>query len=481
MPASTKHPEYTRNQLRWEMVRDCVEGEDAVKLRSNAGGNNHGSQLLNASGTRYLPAPNPDDSSQENLRRYMSYKTRASFVNFTGFTKEGLLGMVFRKPMTVELPTGLEYLLDNADGGGTNLEQLTKDGIGDSLETGRYGLLADYPQAVSGLTQSQVLAQGLQATICTYPAESIINWRWESSGLFKRLSMVVLAEPVNVYKDEFEYETKIYHRVLALIDGVYSQLLYNEDDELVMQGEESIIQPRNSKGQTWSFIPFQFVGSQNNDPTPDRSVLLDLAAVNISHYRNSADYEESSFMVGQPTPAIAGLTQAWVTEVMKGGVMLGSRSAMLLPEGGSASLLQASSNQMPETGMQRKEQQMIMIGARIIQDSSGIETAEAAKIRFAGQNSKLSVLVGNWEDALENVLYWVGEFMGVAGDAEIEINKQYYDKAISPQEIVAEIQLLDRGVISISDLRDGLRKAGRIEHDRTDEDIEAENGNENPL
>ena len=161
--------------------------------------------------------------------------------------------------------------------------------------------------------------------------------------------------------------------------------------------------------------------------------------------------------------------------------MLGSRSAMLLPEGGSATLLQANANQMPELGMQRKEEQMVMIGARIIQDSSGVETAEAAKIRFGGQNSKLSVLVGNWEQALENVVYWVGEFMGVPADVEVEMNKQYYDKTISPQEIVADIQLLDRGVIALSDMRKGLRKSGRIEHDRTDEDIEEENGTANPL
>lgn len=480
MPASTQHPDYTANLQRWELVRDCVEGEDHIKQRSNGAGDSS-TQLMNAAGTRYLPAPNPDDTSSENLQRYIAYRTRASFVNFTGFTKEGLNGMVFRKPMTIELPQGLEYLLDNADGGGTGLEQLTKDGIADSMETGRYGLLADYPQATAGLTQAQVLALGLTATICAYPAESVVNWRWEVSGAFKRLSMVVLAEPVKVYVDEFEFEVKIFHRVLSLVDGVYTQLLYNEDDELVMQGEEPFIQPRNASGQTWDHIPFQFIGSQNNDPSPDRSILLDLAAVNISHYRNSADYEESSFMVGQPTPAISGLTQGWVDEVMKGGVMLGSRSAMLLPEGGSATLLQADSNQMPEKGMERKEEQMVMIGARIIQDSGGVETAEAAKIRFAGQNSKLSVLVGNWEQGLENVLSWISEFMGVAGDSEVDINKQYYDKTISAQEIVADIQLLDRQVIAVKDLRDGLRKSGRIAHDRSDEDIESENGTASPL
>ena len=131
----------------------------------------------------------------------------------------------------------------------------------------------------------------------------------------------------------------------------------------------------------WDEIPFAFIGSVNNDETVDKAPLYDIAEINVSHYRNSADYEESSFLVGQPTPAFSGLTQSWVDQNMSGGVAFGSRSAILLPENGNAMLLQAGENQMPLKGMEIKEDQMVKIGTRIIQDQSGIETAEAAKHR----------------------------------------------------------------------------------------------------
>jgi hypothetical protein len=474
MPASTQHPDYISNLQRWELVRDCVEGEDAIKLRRDRSGSQAlGVGLLTADGTRYLPAPNARDSSQENLERYLAYRLRASFVNFTGFTKEGLLGMVFRKPAVIELPTGLEFLNDNADGGGTGIVQLLKDGIADTMETGRYGLLTDYPEAPAGLTQAQVEARGLRATISTYPAESIVNWRFETVGTITQLTLVVLKELVDKVEDDFEVEQVTHHRALVLIDGVYAQQLYDEDDKPI----GPMIVPTKADGSTWSIIPFQFVGSQNNDPTPDKSVLLDLANVNVSHYRNSADYEESSFMVGQPTPVISGLSQSWVDDILKGGVMLGSRTAILLPDGGSGSLLQADPNSMPAVGMERKEQQMIMIGARIIQDSSGVETAEAAKIRFGGQNSKLAMLAGNWDEALTTAIKWAGEFQGTSdGKVKVEMNKQYFDATLTPQEAIAGTQLLDRRVIAPSDLRGKLRKTGWIEMDRTDEAIDDENG-----
>jgi hypothetical protein len=85
-------------------------------------------------------------------------------------------------------------------------------------------------------------------------------------------------------------------------------------------------------------------------------------------------------------------------------------------------------------------------------------------------------------DAIEAVVGWLGEFMGVpVDDVTYELNQHYYDKTIEPQLLMAQIQLLDRGLIAQSDMRDGLRKAGMIAEDRSDEEIEDEIAQESPL
>ena len=454
MPVSDTHPEYNKYLPQWQTVRDCVEGSAAVKK----------------AGTKYLPKPNAEDTSSENAKRYEAYLQRANFVNFTGHTKKGMTGMVFRRDTEVELPTNIEYLTENANGGGLTLDQMIKAALGDILETGRYGLLVDYPEMEEGATQAQTA--NLQANILSYPAESVINWRTTVIDGVKKLSLVVLREPKEIVaEDGFSTEEKIYHRVLALEEGFYIQYLYNEDGEQV-----AMFIPRQSNGSAWDTIPFVFVGSENNDETVDEAPLYDLAEVNLAHYRNSADYEESAFMVGQPTPVFSGLTQAWVDTNMKKSVMLGSRAAIPLPEGGSADLLQANPNQMPSEGMKAKEDQMVKIGARIIQDNTGQETAEAAKIRFAGQNSELGSIVGNIESALLQCFEWAGFFMGEQGEATLEVNKQFYDKSLDAQQIMAMIQLADRGDISQPDIRSLLRKAGLIDEAKTDDDIDTELG-----
>jgi len=243
--------------------------------------------------------------------------------------------------------------------------------------------------------------------------------------------MVVLKEPKsNPSEDGFSSEEVIHHRVLKLTDGVYSQEVYDDKDNLI-----SFAVPRNAKNATWDKIPFTFFGSENNSSDIDKALLIDIAMTNIAHYLNSADYEESSHIVGQPTPYASGLTQAWIDSVWEGTLTLGSRAFLPLPENGTAGLLQASPNSMPKEGMSMKEDQMVKIGARIIADSSGIETAEAAKIRFSGQNSKLSSALGNLEDALIQSFGWAGEFMGADGDIDLRLNRQFYDATIAPEKI----------------------------------------------
>ena len=469
MPVDTQNTDYAKNIAVWQLVRDCDEGATAIKDRPNrnslfAGG------IGSVRGTAYLPAPNARDGSEENQVRYDAYRSRANFVNFVSHTKEGMLGMVFRKPTEIELPLNIDYIVENANGNGLHLDQMIKDCASDTLLTGRYGLLVDYPQTEEGLTQAQVSNAGLQASLLAYPAESVINWRCEVVNGVKKLTMVVLQEPriEPLESDPFDVEHCMYHRVLFLDEGVYTQRLYDEHNKLV---SDDLI-PRKSNGSTWDVIPFEFIGSINNDETSDKAPLYDIAEVNVAHYRNSADYEESSFIVGQPTPVIAGLTQSWADDNFSGGIELGSRSGLLLPIDSNASLLQAAPNQMPERGMELKEQQMVKIGTRIIQDSTGAETAEAAKIRFAGQNSKLGSLIVNVEAGFTKALEWLGEFMGGEGDITLDINKEFYDSTIDPQMLAQAMVLQDRGVIGKTDLRYLLRRSNLLDDERTDQEID---------
>tara|TARA_R110000796_G_scaffold64465_2_gene149416 strand:+ start:14200 stop:15741 length:1542 start_codon:yes stop_codon:yes gene_type:complete len=483
MPVSDANKTYQKNIYKWELVRNCCEGSTAVKSVRNEAQYTE-SSLETATGTLYLPAPNPSDESKENRLRYQSYKQRANYVNFTGHTKDALIGMICRQEPKVEVPSVLLPMTYNTDGMGNSIYTVIKRSLDEILQTAREGLLVDYPSISAGLNARQT--EGINPTIKNYCAESVINWKTKTINGQETLHMVVLKEEVAIPQDEFTDNNETQYRVLMLTEeGFYAQRMYNENGELLIIDEEnglSEIYPRQANGQLFNFIPFVFLGATNNDPEIDKSPLYDLAEVNIAHYRNSADYEESCFMVGQPTPVMAGLTQQWVDDVLHGSVMLGSRAFVALPAGGSATLLQASPNQMPLEGMVTKEKQMIQIGAKIITDGGGVETAEAARIRFSGQNSKLATIVNNVEQAYIQCLEWSLLFLtGSEEEIDISLNKEFYEKGADPQMIMAQIQMLDRSVISMSDVRNYLRTSGAIDNDRTDDEIEEDIENTNPL
>jgi hypothetical protein len=459
----------------WQQTRDAVKGSVAIKEKR----------------ARYLPVPDGETGSEgaTNLRyaneehkgtgtlRYRNYIKRAVYTNFTGRTKNALVGAVFRKDPTIVVPAGLEYLIDDATGDGLSLNQLAKDELSNLLEVGRAGFLVDYPQADQGLSVEDVDLLDLRASIVPYTAEQIINWKLDAYGGRKLLTLIVLEEDYPDDDDEFGHEKKKQQRILRLSDEGYSQQIYRDE----MPYTEQFF-PTKADGSKWFEIPFVFCGSKNNDASIDDAPLADIAEVNLAHYRNSADYEESCFITGQPTLFIThSLSAEQFAEYNPNGIKLGSRAGHVLGETGAATLVQAEANNIVREAMNSKLNEMVAIGARIVTDRGQNETAEGARIRFASENSVLGDVVNNLSEALFTCILWVGEFMGFDGDTEFYLNTEFYDKSVDPQLIMSMVTLLDREIIGEADIFDRLKSAGLIEPGRTLDMVKSERGLNNPL
>ena len=133
-------PEYTALSPRWQLIRDCLSGEEQVKKRGDA----------------YLPRPNPTDTSDENKARYTQYVQRAVYYNVTGRTHAGLVGQVVSVPAQLELPTLLAPMLKDIDGVGVSLAQQSQKALGVVLAHGRAGLMTDYPVVAEATTRAQL-------------------------------------------------------------------------------------------------------------------------------------------------------------------------------------------------------------------------------------------------------------------------------------------------------------------------------------
>jgi len=439
---------------KWCKVEDCLGNDIAIKAKRET----------------YLPIPETNTDKNQNRLAYEKYLSRAVFYPVTSRTKDGLIGQVFQKDVSIELPTSLENLISNVDGVGTSIEQQAKQTLKNVLAFGRCGLLSDFPVVEQGraVTRADIENGNIRPRVIVYEAKNIINWRETSNGGKTELTMIVLKEQKIVEDDGFEFECedrwRVYkkedNKVLVQLWKAKDKTNISEKTEYEQDGEDIILTGQNNKPLTK--IPFEFVGSMNNDSSVDDSPLYPLACLNIAHYRNSADYEQMLFITGQATPVFSGLTEDWNEKYIAGKVLLGSSNAIGLPAGASATLLQAQSNSLPMEGMTHKEDQMKAIGAKLIEPNQTQRTATETEIEESSDASVLSSCSKNVSSAYRKAVHNCSLFAGEVEPDEIiiELLSEFQVTGLNAQERQEVIGAMQAEVITWTEARDVYRRKG---------------------
>lgn len=447
---TTTHPKYTKMLAKWSQIRDVLGGEEAVKAKCTY-------RLQ-----KYLPLPDTEADPNKNIERYQSYVLRAVFYNATARTLSGLVGQVFSKPPVATFPDPVNYLLTDPAGSGVTLEQHAKGVLGEVMAMGRAGLWVDYPTIEGGATRESVDSGLVRPVITSYKAEDIRNWRTRKVGAKTLLSLVVLSEERIAEDDGFSMLIETQYRELRLdANGDYCVRVWRAGKNGNWESP-NYIYPVDNSGNRFREIPFVFVGISNNDSEIDEPPMYDISCVNLGHFRNSADYEESCFMVGQPTPWFAGITENWAENVLKGKVHLGSRGGIPLPAGGAAGLLQAQSNTLVSEALAKKEAQMIALGAKLVQASTGsiAKTATEVNTDKISEVSTLAAAARNTSAAYKYAFDFCAMFSGDDSEITFELSTDFEMSKMTSQDLLAVFTVWQGQGLSINEFRDILRKSG---------------------
>ena len=395
-----QHPEYVKNLPLWEQVDDVCKGQKSVKDKKEV----------------YLPRNNPQDHSQEAKGFYDSYLKRAVFYGVTGKTLGSLVGAAFAKDPNFKCPAELEHLKRNANGAGLSLYQLSQSTLRHTLKHYRSALYVDFPDVAPSRNRAEEKAKQAYPMIHLLSAKVVINWDTITVGNQTKLNLVVIAESVSERgKDGFSIETKQQYRVLRLEDAglgefVYTIEIYTKSDQGIWTGQGRKI-PTDYNGDVWSYIPFTFVGAVDNSAQIENSPLLELADLNLAHYRDSADFQESVYYMGHPQYYASGMDWNWFDEAQKRGVYIGAKVMLPLPQGGTLGIAQAQPNTLSREAMKDKWQQMKEMGARLVEKGSANKTATEADNDDAVQHSVLSLCVVNVNEAVNMALRWCTKFV----------------------------------------------------------------------
>jgi hypothetical protein len=440
------HPQYKGHLAKWRKMRNTSSGEEAVK----------------SAGERYLPKP-----AGMNTNEYDAYKERAMFYGGTGRTIEGMNGLMFRIPVSYNDKDRENY------GGlyGTTFDDIVQMTATEVLTTGRAGVLVDYPEeGTKSLTVAEKEKLGVYPYAIIYDAEQIINWHIDKRG---RLTDVLLEYKV-IEKGQYKLERK--H--LELKKGRYVVSFYRP--ETTKKGKESRFVLYDTQiplmnGETMTSIPFTFINSNSLHSDAKKPPLLDLANVNISMYRNSADYEHGLHWVGLPTPIFKG---AGNTELC-----IGSATGINLPQDGDAFMLEftgAGLKQISDS-MIDKRSDMATLGSRMLAtEKKTVETAETASIHRAGESASLQTVANTVSRGLTVVLQTIARWDGRTDWAEyvVKINTDYNPMKIEAPTITALLMAVQAGRLAQEDFIKALQDGEIVDRNRKPEEILQESQDE---
>ena len=297
------------------------------------------------------------------------------------------------------------------------LNSFSKKLVTEIIGVGRAGTLIDW----NNETEQRAYA-------VAYAAENIINWRTERINGRNVITLVVLKEIFQMAADESDaYLPDEYPqlRILKLIPvqkntggqtvdwfyqvEVWRKLPKNQNSNTQRARgrlEWKLIETLTPLrlGKPLPLIPFIFHGPRHSLPEVDKIPLADIIAVNLDHYRLSADYKHGMHFTALPT--------AWVSGFDKNSSLrIGSSTAWVAETpGATAGFLEFHGQGLStfERAMDRDEQLMAVLGTRMLESRKRVgETAAAIELRQSGENSILNTVSLSISASLTQVLRWV--------------------------------------------------------------------------
>lgn len=421
------HPDYLYHVTDYKKIRDCAEGERAIK----------------AAGAEYLPM-----LTGQTVPDYNNYKRRALFFPITGKTCSTLVGLVTTKRPTTVYPDAMaRYFSD--DSFGYQFSEFYISTFSEVVMMGRYGILIDAAES------------GADPLPVPYIAENIVRWEVLDGG---KLVDLILREIVHTKdaNEPLKFVTKTQYRRCYLDNDVYTVQIYDED----MKPSAAPVRPVFS-GQTIDFVPFVCIGSTGVHMSVDRPPLLDIATINISHYMSSADLEWGRHIVGLPTPVVSGVDSST-------SLKIGGTAAWVLPPAeAKAYYLEFLGQGLTslEKALSEKVGLMASMSARMIDNSTrGSEAAETVKLRYMSEAASLIHIVNSVETGLNVVYNMLASLTRTPGTVSISFSREILGMNLSYKDLSTLIEAYLQGLMSKESLLYNLRRLDAVDPRRSDAD-----------
>ena len=437
MSVTVVHPEYEARQDEWRRIAAVLDGRDAVI----------------AAGEDFVPMLGGQTPSQ-----YQSYLIRGLLFNALQRTRKGIVGLVFGQDPQVEVQDSIDPFLEDITLTDVEFSEFAKQVFNEVIAYNWGGILVD-------VAPPEEIIKPIDARpyFSFYEAKNVRWWERKRIAGKMQTTTVILCEYVEEPTPGEDYGTTIVtqYRVLKLeketdphgrIFYVYRQEEWREvtdpNGPLKPEKKWSIvrtIEPKR-KNQTLDFIPFTFTTTNGTEPRIDKSELLDLADVNLDHWRLSVDLRHGLHFTALPTPCASAIPDGL-------DLKIGSESAWTSTDKDfKAFYLEFSGSGIGaiQDAIERDEHLMALLGSRLLETQKrASETAEAMIIRQASEDSVVMSAARSVEKALEKALWHLAFWVGQENPkVSVSLTSAMSDLMLSTADMVVILKSYQAGLIS---------------------------------
>ena len=366
------------------------------------------------------------------------YQRRADQALFTPYTSrviDAAIGLIMRKP--IELEGGDETFWSewakDCDRQGTDIQEFARKILVSSIGYGHASIMVDYPKK----TGIRTLADERQAKLMPYFTAiepwQIIGWRSDRRKSGAQLEQVRIREFTTRPRGEFGEE--IVEQIRVLENGTFKVFERTESDAKWMQVEAG----RTSLPE----IPLATTYSEKKATFISEPPLLDVAFINLSHYRLQSQHLNALQVAGFPLLVLKGYDDQGQK------LQLDVSKAIAMPVEGAVEYVEPANAafQAYQTELDELATQCSNLGIAVLQrQKMAAEAAKKAQLDQSQTNSMLANISIDLEQCLQKAVDMAAAYAGVEAPT-VGLSRDFDLAKMDSGEMGSVVQLFNAGII----------------------------------
>lgn len=382
-----------------------------------------GTRAMRDAGDSYLPQREEETDTQYDNRLKLAF-----LFNATERTRDGLVGMLFRKdPVVVDADQLILDQLEDVDLSGTPFPVWAKRWASHATADGHVAIHIDFPTVTGVRNRADERALNVRPYWRGVRKDQLINIQWEMVNGQPMIVLAVLAETVTRRSGRFG-EVMV-DRLRVLEPGMFEVFEKNDADEWISVEAGVTSLP---------YVPLvPLYATQPVDHYETVPPLLNLAWENINHWQLSTNRRWTLEVAGVPLPWFKGVQD-------QERIVWGPMRAMIFKgENAEAGMLEIEGKSLSEVRQEKLdcEGRMAALGlSMLVRETRAAETAEAKKLDRSEGDSALATAAAGIEAGLNEALRIHADYLGIEEPGRITINRDFIGSTISPQMVSTLMQ-----------------------------------------